>query len=151
MIELYHQRWELEITIDEVKTHLRERPVLRSQTAAGVIQEIEGLLLAHYVVRTLMVEAAKREGLDPRRLSFTGTLKILRWRMMECPKSEPGMRRWYEDLLEEIAQEKLDRRRDRVNPRVIKRKMSKWAKKRPCHRHYPQPKKTFRQSIEMLD
>jgi len=70
---------------------------------------------------------------------------------MECPKSEPGMRRWYEDLLEEIAQEKLDRRRDRVNPRVIKRKMSKWAKKRPCHRHYPQPKKTFRQSIEMLD
>jgi hypothetical protein len=151
LIELYHQRWELEITIDEVKTHLRERPVLRSQTAAGVIQEIEGLLLAHYVVRTLMVEAAKREGLDPRRLSFTGTLKILRCRMMECPKSEPGMRRWYEDLLEEIAQEKLDRRRDRVNPRVIKRKMSKWAKKRPCHSHYPQPKKTFRQSIEMLD
>ena len=151
LIELYHQRWELEITIDEVKTHLRERPVLRSQTVAGAIQEIEGLLLAHYVVRALMMEAAKRDGLDPRRLSFTGTLKILRCRMPECPKSEPALRQWYEDLLREIAQEQLDRRRDRVNPRVVKRKMSKWAKKRPSHRNYPQPKKTFRQSIEMLD
>jgi hypothetical protein len=151
LIELYHQRWELEITIDEVKTHLRERPVLRSQTAAGVIQEIEGLLLAHYVVRALMAEAAKLEGLDPRRLSFTGTMKILRCRMMECPKSVSGLRAWYDDLLEEIAQERLDRRRDRVNPRVIKRKMSKWPKKRPCHKQYPQPKKTFRQSIEVLD
>jgi hypothetical protein len=151
LIELYHQRWELEITIDEVKTHLRERPVLRSQTAAGVIQEIEGLLLAHYVVRALMVEAAQCDGVDPRRLSFTGTLKILRCRLLECPTGEPALRQWYQDLLGEIAQERLDRRRDRVNPRVVKRKMSKWAKKRPGHRNYPQPKSTFRQSIEMLD
>lgn len=151
LIELYHQRWEIEITIDEVKTHLRERPVLRSQTPAGVIQEIEGLLLAHYVVRALMAEAAKTEGIDPRRLSFTGTLKILRCRMTECPKDVRGQREWYKDLLREIAAEKLPPRRDRINPRVIKRKMSKWAKKRPVHRNYPQPAKTFRQSIEMLD
>jgi hypothetical protein len=151
LIELYHQRWEIEITIDEVKTHLRERPVLRSETPAGVIQEIEGLLLAHYVVRALMVEVAKKEGIDPRRLSFTGTLKILRCRMAECPKDAHGQREWYEDLLGEIATTKLPPRRDRINPRVIKRKMSKWAKKRPAHRNYPQPKKKFRQSIEMLD
>lgn len=151
LIELYHERWELELSIDEIKTHLRDRPVLRSQTVAGVVQEIEGLLLAHYVVRALMVEAAKRDGIDPRRLSFTGTLQILRCRMLECPKSERGVRAWYKDLLKEIAAEKLDPRRDRVNPRVIKRKMSKWPKKQPCHRQYPQPKKSFRQSIEMLD
>ncbi len=51
LIELYHERWEEELTIDELKTHQRERPVLRSQTAIGVLQEIYGLLLGHYVVR----------------------------------------------------------------------------------------------------
>src|SRR6516165_2498995 len=72
LIVLYHERWEEELTIDELKTHQRERPVLRSQTPAGVVQEIEGLLLAHYVVRVLMSEAARQHGLPPRRLSFVG-------------------------------------------------------------------------------
>src|SRR5262249_45194384 len=56
LILLYHERWEEEVTIDEIKTHQRERPVLRSETPAGVVQEIQGLLLAHYVVRVLMNE-----------------------------------------------------------------------------------------------
>jgi hypothetical protein len=133
LIELYHQRWELELAIDELKTHQRERPVLRSETPAGVIQEIHGLLLAHYVVRVLMFEAAEPEGIDPRRLSFTGTLKILRCRLPQCPKSAQGLKRWYQNLLAEIATEKLPERRDRINPRVIKRKMSRWPKKRPQH------------------
>ncbi len=151
LIELYHERWELELAIDELKTHQRERPVLRSETPAGVIQEIYGLLLAHYVVRVLMFEAAQPEAIDPRRLSFTGTLKILRCRLPQCPKSPKGLAKWYKNLLEEIAQEKLPERRDRVNPRVIKRKMSQWAKKRPEHRNYPQPTKKFRQTIVMLN
>jgi hypothetical protein len=58
LIGLYHERWEQELTIDELKTHQRERPVLRSQTPAGVVQEIYGLMLAHYLVRVLMQEAA---------------------------------------------------------------------------------------------
>src|SRR5436309_1241554 len=87
LIVLYHERWEEELAIDELKTHQRERPVLRSETPAGVVQEIHGLLLAHFVIRTLMFEAAEPEGLDPRRLSFTATLKILRCRLPECPKS----------------------------------------------------------------
>ncbi len=40
VVVLYHERWEEELTIDELKTHQRERPVLRSQTPAGVVQEI---------------------------------------------------------------------------------------------------------------
>jgi hypothetical protein len=151
LIELYHQRWELELAIDELKTHQRERPVLRSETPAGVIQEIHGLLLAHYVVRVLMFEAAEPEGIDPRRLSFTGTLKILRCRLPQCPKSAKGLAKWYKDLLAEIATEKLPERRDRINPRVIKRKMSRWPKKRPKHGDYPQPKQKFRQTIVMLN
>lgn len=151
LIVLYHERWEEELAIDELKTHQRERPVLRSETPAGVVQEITGLLLAHYVIRVLMSEAAQRNGLPPRRLSFTGTLKVLRCRLPECPKSRKGLRRWYEDLLAEIAEEVLPERRNRINPRVIKRKMSNWRKKRPEHRRYPQPTKKFRPSIVMLN
>jgi hypothetical protein len=151
LVLLYHERWEEEVTIDELKTHQRERPVLRSETPAGVVQEIQGLLLAHYVVRVLMSEAAQRQGLPPRRLSFVGALKVLRCRLPECPKSRAGLRRWYEEVLAEVAEEVLPERRNRINPRVIKRKMSNWKKKRPEHRHYPQPTKKFRPSIVMLN
>jgi hypothetical protein len=147
LIVLYHERWEEEVTIDELKTHQRERPVLRSQTPGGVVQEIYGLLLGHYIIRVLMQEAAAREGIDPQRLSFTGTLKILRCRLPECPASRRGLRRWYQDLVAEIAEEVLPERRNRINPRVIKRKMSNWRKKRPEHRHYPQPTKEFAAAI----
>jgi Insertion element 4 transposase N-terminal/Transposase DDE domain len=149
LIVLYHERWEEEVTIDELKTHQRERPVLRSQTPGGVVQELYGLLLGHYVIRVLMQEAAASRGLDPQRMSFTGALKILRCRLPECPASRRGRSRWYHNLVAEIAEEVLPERRDRVNPRVIKRKMSNWRKKRPEHRHYPQPTKGFAESIVM--
>jgi hypothetical protein len=150
LIVLYHQRWEEEVALDELKTHQKERPVLRSQTPAGVVQEIEGLLLAHYVVRAVMFEAAEPLDLDPRRLSFTATLKVLRCRLPEVPKDpndQAGRTRWWQDLLAEVAEEVLPPRRDRVNPRVIRRKLSKWPKKRPQHRRTPQPSKPFRDSI----
>jgi hypothetical protein len=149
LIELYHERWEEELAIDELKTHQQERPVLRSQTPAGVVQEIYGLLLAHFVVRTLMFEAAATQQLPPRQISFTAALKILRCRLPECPRSVSGLKRWYEDLLAEIAEESLEKRRDRVNPRVIKCKMSKWGKKRPEHRRNPQPTKKFSASLKI--
>ena len=150
LIVLYHERHEQEMAFDELKTHKRERPVLRSQTPAGVVQELYGLLLGHYLIRVLMQEAATRQGIDPQRLSFTGTLRILRCRLPECPGSRRGRSRWYESLLSEIAEEVLPERRERINPRVIKRKMSNWAKKRPEHRNYPQPTKEFRNAIVML-
>ncbi len=149
LVVLYHERWEEELTLDEFKTHQRERPVPRSQTPAGVVQEVYGLLLAHYLVRVSMHEAAATQNLDPRRLSFTATLKILRCRLPECPASSRSRRRWYHRLVQEIAEETLEPRRNRVNPRVIKRKMSKWPKKRPWHRLSPQPTKPFEQAIIM--
>ena len=66
LIVLYHERWEEELAIDELKTHQRERPVLRSETPAGAVQEIYGLLLGHYVVRKLMCEAATLADCAPR-------------------------------------------------------------------------------------
>ena len=150
LIELYHERWEEELAIDELKTHQRERPVLRSQTPAGVIQEIYGLLIAHYLIRVLMQQAAAEQGVDPQRISFTGTLKILRCRLPECPSSERGRRHWRRQLIAEIGEEILPPRRNRINPRVIKKKMSNWEKKKPKHRPYPQPQKEFRDAIVLL-
>ena len=121
--------------------------VLRSRTPAGVVQEVYGLLLAHYVVRALMHEAARRASTSPLRLSFTATLKILRCRLPQCPRGARHARRWWRDLLTEVAQETLPPRRNRINPRVIKRKMSNWKKKRPEHLSYPQPTKEFREAI----
>jgi hypothetical protein len=107
------------------------------------------LLLGHSVIRVLMQEAAASRGIDPQRISFTGALKVLRCRLPECPASRRGLSRWYHGLVAEIAEEVLPRRRDRINPRVIKRKMSNWRKKRPEHRRYPQPTKAFADGIVM--
>jgi Transposase DDE domain/Insertion element 4 transposase N-terminal len=150
LVELYHVRWEEELAIDELKTHELERPVLRSQTPAGVVQEIYGLMLAHYVLRTLMFTAARRAAVSPLRRSFTGTLKILRCRLPECPPRPKDRDLWWQRLLEEIAEEQIPPRRNRINPRVIKCPQSKWPKKRPCHRQTPQPTRLFRDSIKIL-
>ena len=151
LIQMYHERWEEELSIDEMKTHEMERPVLRSQTPAGVVQELYSLLPDHFIVRVLMFEAAMKQGMDPRRMSFTGTLKILRRRIPGCPGDLPGQRHWWADLLSEVAEEVLPPRRNRINPRVIKKTHTKWPKKRPRHRPYPQPTKTFRESIVVLN
>jgi hypothetical protein len=152
LICLYHERWEEELTFDEIKTHQRERPVLRSQTPAGVIQEIYGLLLGHYVIRVLMHEAAETIQIDPERISFTATLKILRCRLPEIPanQSQNALEDWYRKLVQEISEEVLPSRRNRINPRVIKVKMSKWPKKRAVHRSFPQPSKPFAEAITIL-
>lgn len=75
----YHQRWEVENTIDELKTHLlgRKTPI-RSLKPREVVQEVYGWLLGHYAVRCLMFQAAQQVGISPLRLGFTGTLKVIR-------------------------------------------------------------------------
>jgi Insertion element 4 transposase N-terminal/Transposase DDE domain len=153
LILLYHERWEQELVLDEQKTHQAPRQAgkeaqVRSETPAGVVQELYAVSLGHYVTRALMAEAAAAAGLDPDRLSFISCLRILRLRLRECAgRGGSGFRRWYEDLLWEMGQERLPRRRNRVNPRVVKRKMSKFAKKRAHHRPVPPLKKKFVEAI----
>jgi hypothetical protein len=76
---LYHERWEIETALDELKTHLRgAKIVLRSKTPDLVRQEFYGLLLAHFAVRGLMHEAALQAGEDPDRLSFVHAVRVIR-------------------------------------------------------------------------
>ena len=75
----YHQRWEVENTIDELKIHLLGRKThVRSQKPREVVQEVYGWLLGHWSVRLLMFQAATSAGVPPLRLSFTGTLRVIR-------------------------------------------------------------------------
>lgn len=149
---LYHERWEIELTIDEQKTHQNPWRVtkpanLRSETPLGVIQEMYTLAIGHYVTRAMMAEAAEQEGLDPDRLSFVGCLRVLQLRMPECPHEPVELAQWLTALLRELSRERTDPRRNRINPRVIRVKMSKFKKKRQEHRGLPRLERTFAEII----
>jgi hypothetical protein len=79
---LYHERWEIETALDELKTHLRgSRIILRSKTPDLARQEFHGLMMAHFAVRSLMHDAALRAHLDPDRLSFLHAVRVARRKM----------------------------------------------------------------------
>jgi hypothetical protein len=153
LAQAYHERWEIEITIDETDTHQRRAfQPLRSQKPVGVIQELYGLLLAHYAIRKVMADAADLSGLDPDRLSFTNALRLIGDAIPEFQlASLEHHAHLYQQLLQDIARFRLPPRTPRINPRVVKRKMSTFEKKRPEHYHFPQPKTSFVNAIQILN
>ena len=114
LIPGYHWRWEHELVFDEQKTHQdpprASKPThLRSETPTGVLQEIYALSLAHFVIRSLMFQAAQRASLDTDRLSFTGCFQILQCRLPECNSRTPqSFEAWCEGLLEEMSRERIE-------------------------------------------
>jgi hypothetical protein len=92
---LYHERWEIETALDEMKTHLRgAKIVLRSKTPDLVRQELYGLLMAHFAIRGLMHEAALTAELDPDRLSFLHSVRVIRRKIIASggiPPSEQAL------------------------------------------------------------
>ena len=93
---LYHERWEIEGALDELKTHLRgAQIILRSKTPDLVRQEFYGLLLAHFALRGLMHEAALKVGEDPDRLSFLHAVRVVRRKLPHYaaipPSGEEGI------------------------------------------------------------
>ena len=148
-VQLYHERWEEEVAFDEIKTHLNGRELLlRSKTPRGVVQELYGLFLAHRVLRQVIADATGPQKLDPDRISFINTLRVLQCHLHESPTQ--SVDDWYERLLAEVRQQKLRPRRNRYYPRVVKRQIKKWAKKRPQHHHPPQPAKPFADSVVII-
>jgi hypothetical protein len=91
---LYHERWEIETALDELKTHLRgARIVLRSKTPDLVMQEFYGLMMAHFAIRGLMHEAALKGDVDPDSLSFLHSVRVVRRKMsrfLSIPPSGQG-------------------------------------------------------------
>jgi hypothetical protein len=152
LILLYHERWEIELVLSEQKTHQNPWRVtksanLRSETPLGVLQEMYTLSIGHYVMRTMMTCAAQTRDLDPDRLSFLGCLQVLRTRLPEFPSQEAAQADWLQALLAEMATERIEPRRNRINPRVVRVKMSKFKKKRREHRGIGSLERAFGKTI----
>jgi hypothetical protein len=136
LIATYHERWEVEVAIDELDTH--QRPVgrpLRSKTPQLVIQELYGLLLAHYLIRAEMVHAVALQETDPDRLSFTHAIGIMQVAIplaQVLPVHErPAL---HARIAQTLHRYHLPPREQRSNPRVVRRKSSKFPKKTERHR-----------------
>ena len=156
LIELYHERWEVELVIDEIKTHERDqRKVLRSKTPEGVCQEISGIYLAHYAVRVLLAEAAVEAELDPDRLSFTeGLFELTEMLSLALTVgSEEAAVRLLPRLRHKMARHILPPRRRHINRREIKQIYHKYKpKKRGVPPPEPfEPDEQFLDFVDLLD
>ncbi len=154
LICTYHERWEIEVAIDELDTHQRLcQRTLRSRTPLGIIQELYGIRLSYYAVRALMLQAAQQHDLDPDRLSFTHAVQVLTLVLPDFQRAQPAEWPWLQQwLLQELGTVVLPERHLRSNPRVVKRRASKFKSKKPNAPPTPQPAKdlTFRQVLELI-
>ena len=156
LIALYHERWEIELVIDEIKTHERmQRKVLRSKTPEGVRQELYGIYLAHYPVRVLLAQAAVEAELDPDRLSFSEGLFELTEMISLALTLEPeeATEPLLERLRHKMAQHVLPVRRLRINRREVKQVYNKY---KPKKRQRPppepfEPEEQFLDFVDLLD
>ena len=130
---LYHERWELELGFDEIKTHALEREeALRSRAPERVRQEVWGLAIAYNLVRLHMQEVAQRAAVAPTRISFRHALLLLRgfWQLTAWIASPGVLPRRLEDLHHQLGLLILPPRRPRRHPRAVKIKMSGYPRKR---------------------
>jgi hypothetical protein len=154
LIDLYHERWEVERTIAELERlypFLQAR--LRSETPFGVIQELYGLLLGHYAVRALMLQAAEQAELDVDQLSYDHAVHTLSLALPRFQRADPCWKlRLLAWLLHDLLEQQVVQRGVRTYPRVVKRRSSPFDTKKACHAHPPQPDKhkTLRDMVRLI-
>ncbi|MBA3868907.1 MAG: IS4 family transposase [Anaerolineae bacterium] len=144
----YHERWEIEVTIDELDTHQRlSQQPFRSQRPVGVIQEVYALLIAHFVIRCWMLHAAQSVALDPDRLSFIQALRVVR-DSLPLPYFHFPLG-FHPVLCDTVAFWQIPPRDNRINPRLVKRRLSKFPRKHFADRHPPQPSLPFPLTVRL--
>jgi hypothetical protein len=130
---LYHERWELELGYDEIKTELLDREeAIRSRTPEGVKQELWGVFLAYNLVRLEMERVADEAGVEPTRISFVAALRLICDEWLWCAIATPGaIPKHLRNLRASLKTLILPpRRSERRYPRAVKIKMSNYARKR---------------------
>jgi hypothetical protein len=139
LVALYHERWEIELGYDEIKTHMLDREeTIRSRTPKGVRQEIWGIALAYNLVRLEMERVADEAGVAPTRISFVNALALIQRTLLlsSMPPLAPG--RIPGRLIDLRRHMKLlilpERRSERSYPRAVKIKMSNYLRKPPSGR-----------------
>jgi hypothetical protein len=134
IIALYHERWEIELGFDEVKTHTleREEASLRCKAPERVRQEVWGLAIAYNLVRLTMARVAERAGVSPTQISYRHAVNFIRLFWLSAHLASPGvLPRRLDALHQELELLILPPRRPRRFPRAVKIKMSKFPRKRP--------------------
>jgi hypothetical protein len=133
--DLYHERWELELGYDELKTEMLQREeTIRSQSPEAVRQELWGVLVAYNLVRLEMEQIADEIGVEPIRVSFIAALRFIvdEWGWSTITTSPGAIPRHLGDMRDKIRRFLLpERRPERAYPRAVKLKMSNYARKRP--------------------
>jgi hypothetical protein len=132
IVALYHERWELELGYDEVKTEMLEREeTIRSKKPDGIRQEVWGILVAYNLVRLEMESIAHEAKLEPLRISFVEALRLIRnewdWLSVTSPGAIPKR---LATLRRNVKRYILPPRRQRSYPRVAKLKMSPYNRKK---------------------
>jgi hypothetical protein len=132
VVALYHDRWEIELGYDELKTEVLDREeAIRSKSPNAVAQELWGILLAYNLVRVEMERVADEAGVEPTRISFITAYHLIcdewLWSAVASPGSIP---RHLRDLRANLARLVLPPRRERSYPRGVKVKLSPYAVKR---------------------
>lgn len=141
----YHERWESETGYAALKVAQRgPRRVLRSQRPDGVTQELYAYLITHQALRALMTRAAETAGLDPDRLSFTTTLRLVcRTVINQTTATARNLAAAMRECLED-----RNTRRDRVSPRAVKRPVSPYKSKADIE---PQTSTNVTYAIPVID
>jgi hypothetical protein len=130
---LYHERWELELGYDELKTEMLEREeTIRSKSPTAVRQELWGIFLAFNLVRLEIERIAAEAGVEPTRVSFVAALRLICDEWLWCAIASPGaIPRHLRNLRASLKTLILPPRRTRPSyPRAVKIKMSNYARKR---------------------
>ena len=131
LAELYRRRWSQELDIRDIKISL-QMDVLRCKTPDLVRKEIWTHILAYNLIRTIMAQAASQHGLQPREISFKGTIQTLEafQPLMGFQEQQGASSRQqlYLQLLKAIATHRVANRPDRFEPRQRKRNPRKAEK-----------------------
>lgn len=130
---LYHERWELELGFDEIKTELLDREEsIRSKSPKAVAQEMWGILIAYNLIRREMELIADEAKLEPTRVSFVGAMRMIIDEWMWCAIASPGaIPKHLRNLRASLKTLLLPKRRsERRYPRAVKIKMSNYPRKR---------------------
>ncbi|WP_281413709.1 transposase [Methylomonas paludis] len=124
LASLYQSRWQIETTFNEMKTTLKGADrVLRSKTPELVKQEFWGLLLAHHIVRKVILETALVHEQEPDYLSFKNSLSIIRRKLPHSGAFPPNQfQDWWSKMIEQVASGLITSCRGRSNPRCVKRR-----------------------------
>ena len=130
----YHERWELELGYDEIKTEMLDRQeTIRSRTVEGVGQELWGILLAYNLIRLEMERTADDLGVEPTQISFVSSMRLICDTWIWCSIASAGAIPTRLNTMRELFTRLVlpARRPNRSYPRAVKIKMTNYARKAP--------------------